>query len=154
MSSGPESFRHITPVQIRFNDIDILGHVNNAIHQHYFDVARLEYFKKVLDSDIDWKEFSFVLASIHIDFMSPVKLNDHVSVRSRIGQVGGKSVTMFQELFDPVTGEKKSCNKAVLVVYSASANTTAEIPERWKEKIIRFEEKITLKGVSNDLQYH
>ena len=23
-------FRHITPIQIRFNDIDILGHINEA----------------------------------------------------------------------------------------------------------------------------
>ena len=34
-----------TPIQIRFNDIDILGHVNNVMFGHYCDVARSDYFE-------------------------------------------------------------------------------------------------------------
>ena len=36
-------FFHETPLQIRFNDVDVMGHVNNSVYQNYFDVARLRY---------------------------------------------------------------------------------------------------------------
>jgi acyl-CoA thioester hydrolase len=39
---------HTTPVQIRFNDIDLMGHVYNAKYQEFFDLARIKYFEEVL----------------------------------------------------------------------------------------------------------
>ena len=41
------SFNHFTEIQIRFKDIDMQGHVNNANHLTYAEIARVEYFKKV-----------------------------------------------------------------------------------------------------------
>ena len=29
-----------TPIQMRFADVDMLGHVNNVNQQHYFDVGK------------------------------------------------------------------------------------------------------------------
>ena len=37
-----EGFRHHTDVQIRFNDIDILGHVNNTVYFSFYDTAARE----------------------------------------------------------------------------------------------------------------
>ena len=34
-------FFHKTPIQIRFNDVDVVGHVNNSVYQNYFDAARM-----------------------------------------------------------------------------------------------------------------
>ena len=38
-------FKEKTQVQIRFKDIDSMGHVNNANHITYFELARLNYFE-------------------------------------------------------------------------------------------------------------
>ena len=145
MKAGSVDYRHITPIQVRFNDIDIMGHVNNAVHQNYFDIARISYFRTVLSQDIDWHSFSVVIASIHIDFYRPVLLQESASVRSRIEQIGDKSLTMIQELFNPLTGEVKSFNRAILVGYSVKQETTSGIPENWKSDMIRFEGKISMK---------
>ena len=56
MEDSNRSFKHFSPVHIRFNDIDILGHVNNAVQQYYFDIARLDYFRDVFKEAVDWKE--------------------------------------------------------------------------------------------------
>ena len=37
-------FRRTTQVQLRFNDIDALGHVNNSVYFQFFDLAKTEYF--------------------------------------------------------------------------------------------------------------
>ena len=37
-------FKRSTSVQLRFNDIDALGHVNNSVYFQFFDLAKTEYF--------------------------------------------------------------------------------------------------------------
>ncbi len=145
MNSKSGDFKHITPIQIRFNDIDIMGHVNNSVHQNYYDVARVDYFRNVLKEDIDWDHFTVVLASIHIEFYKPVFLQENVAVRTRIEQIGEKSLTMVQELYNPETGEIKSFNRAVLVGFWRKEGVTGIIPEEWKSDITHFEGKISMK---------
>jgi acyl-CoA thioesterase FadM len=35
-----------TKIQIRFNDIDLAGHVHNAIYLSYFEQGRLDFFNR------------------------------------------------------------------------------------------------------------
>lgn len=141
-----KQFRHHTPIQIRFNDLDILGHVNNAVYQHYFDLARMEYFSEVIGFNLDWKKFGVIMAGISIDYFKPVKINDSVSVRSRVVRIGEKSLTMNQEIYHSETGEIKCSNRATMVGFSMEKNHTMEIPSAWKEQIFYFEGKLTVKN--------
>ena len=43
-----EDFKHVTPIQIRFVDIDRLDHVNNACYLNFFELGRVKYFNLVL----------------------------------------------------------------------------------------------------------
>lgn len=38
------NYRHHQPIQLRFNDIDMLGHVNNTLYFEYMDMAKTRYF--------------------------------------------------------------------------------------------------------------
>ena len=42
------NYFHNTPIQIRFNDIDQLGHATNSVYQQYFDLGKMAYFDHVL----------------------------------------------------------------------------------------------------------
>ncbi len=37
-------FRYRHPIEIRYNDTDALGHVNNAVYFSYFEMARSGYY--------------------------------------------------------------------------------------------------------------
>ncbi len=39
------------PIQIRWRDLDALGHVNNAVFISYFEYARLAYIRDLLGPD-------------------------------------------------------------------------------------------------------
>lgn len=145
MTNTIQEFRHELPVQIRFNDMDILGHVNNAVYQHYYDLARLDYFGKVIGTRFNWKEFGLVMASIAIDFFKPVKMDEQIAVRSRVSIIGDKSITMVQELFALLTGEVKSKNTAIMAGFSTIENQTLALPETWKEKIFSYERSVEFK---------
>src|SRR5437762_3094866 len=61
--------RFTTDIQMRFRDIDGMGHVNNAVYLSYTELARTQFYmkhgrKKTLE-DID-----FILAHVDIDFES------------------------------------------------------------------------------------
>jgi len=84
-------------IDVRFRDIDALGHVNNAVYATYIEQARTRYFRDVLDVDIS--QSSNVLASISIDFRRPVELSDdRVTVTVDLADLGRSSATMTHEV--------------------------------------------------------
>ena len=46
-----ENFRHRTPIQIRFNDLDAYQHVNNNVYFSFYDLGKENYFATVLCPD-------------------------------------------------------------------------------------------------------
>ena len=44
-----------TKIQMRFADVDMLGHVNNVNQQHYFDLGKSDFFRRVLGMKPVWK---------------------------------------------------------------------------------------------------
>ncbi|MDD3892159.1 MAG: acyl-CoA thioesterase, partial [Bacteroidales bacterium] len=71
---------HKHPIQKRFSDIDMLGHVTNSIYQQYFDLGRMYYFSEVLNEKMDWQDEGLILVSININFMAQVKLYEDIEV--------------------------------------------------------------------------
>ena len=90
-------FLHKTPIQIRFNDIDIMAHVNNSVYQNYFDLARIQYFEKVFETQMNWEEKALVLAKITIEYLNPIFLEEEIIVLSKVYKLGNKSLHMKQE---------------------------------------------------------
>lgn len=54
-------FKHVTPLQLRFSDLDRLGHVNNVIYLTYFELGRINYFNAVYKEKINWDKEGFIL---------------------------------------------------------------------------------------------
>ena len=91
---------HKHPIQKRFSDIDMLGHVTNSIYQQYFDLGRMYYFSEVLNEKMDWQDEGLILVSININFMAQVKLYEDIEVRTKIVKLGNKSLEMHQQIFN------------------------------------------------------
>jgi len=142
MSKSSHKFFHKTSIQIRFNDIDIMAHVNNSIYQNYFDTARMKYFEKVFEHKMQWELCALVLAKITIEYLNPILLEEDIVVLSKVYKLGNKSLQMQQEIMNAQTNELKSKNDAVLVAFGSKENEAILIPEDWRRKIIKFEKDI------------
>lgn len=138
----PFSYFHSTPIQIRFNDIDQLGHVTNSVYQQYFDLGRMAYFREVLEEPMDWNIEGLILAGINIDYINSIELYDTIIVRTKIVHLGNKSLKMSQELFDQTSGEVCATSNSTMVAYCNSSKSTLPIPERWRKKIASYERDI------------
>lgn len=144
MSNNKElSYLHKTPIQIRFNDIDIMAHVNNSVYQNFFDLARLNYFEQVFEQKMNWAEKALVLAKITIEYLNPIFLGEDIVVLSKVYQLGNKSLQMKQEIINVSTNEVKAKNDAILVAFGRKENETILLPDEWRSKITRFEKDLS-----------
>ncbi len=126
------------PIQIRFKDIDLMGHVNNAVYFSYFEVGRLRFFKDVLNAK-GIEDFSFILAKTEADFYSPITIEaDNVFLKIWAGEFGKKSFKFFYEIVNENESVKYAAGTSVQVFFDYKKNITIPIPESFKEKIKEY----------------
>ncbi|MGM0684815.1 MAG: acyl-CoA thioesterase [Halobacteriota archaeon] len=121
---------YTTEIDVRFRDIDAMGHVNNAVYATYLEQARTEYFRDVLGADLS--RVSAVLASLSLDFRRPVELTDGtVAVDVDVAEMGRSSVTMTHEfrVDDAVVAE----GEATLVSLDPDTGEPAPVPAALRE---------------------
>jgi len=132
------SFKQKTPIQIRFKDVDRLGHVNNANHITYFELARVDYFNSLMgDVKIDWESESLILAKIEMEYKQPILLDDKVFAYTWVSRIGSKSFDMSCSIVRVIDGVEVEAAKglAVIVCFNYKTNQTIAIPEDWKKKM-------------------
>ena len=133
-------FKHKTPIQIRFKDIDKLGHVNNANHITYFELARVDYFDVLATEDIkiDWVNEGVILAKIEMEYEQPILLEDKVFVYTWVSKMGSKSFDMACSIVKVVNGVEIEVAKglAIIVCFNYKTNQTILVPEKWKAKMM------------------
>lgn len=127
------------PIQIRFNDIDSLGHINNNIYLSFFDLAKVDYFDKMRGASVSWTEGAIVLAHLEMDFLFPTFYREKVIVESKVVRIGNKSGEFIQQLVNEQTGQVKCICKSVFVYIDAETQTPSPIPYVWKEAISKYE---------------
>jgi acyl-CoA thioester hydrolase len=121
------SFVHREPV--RFNDLDGMGHVNNAVYSTYLEQARLAWF----GDDERMPQEDVILARLEIDFRAPGALGLDVEIGVRPSRMGTKSFELEYEIRQG--GTLLAQAKSVLVGYDYVRGESIEIPERWRRRL-------------------
>jgi acyl-CoA thioester hydrolase len=125
----------ISPARIfvRLTDLDILGHVNNAIYLTYFEIARMHYFAELVGTEWNWMEEGVVLVRNEVEYLKPIVLNDVPYVKVSLIQLGTKSFTMGYEI--TVNEQIVTKGTSVLVGFNSKTQSTIEIPEKMKNAL-------------------
>lgn len=123
-----------TPIQMRFADVDMLGHVNNVNQQHYFDVGKSDFFAQVLDPAPNWKQEGLITVSTYNDYLAQIRYGEPIAVLTRIEKVGNKSFTLFQQIVNTATQEVKTQSRSVLVAFDFVAQVSIPLLQQWRER--------------------
>ena len=134
-------YRHSTPVQIRFKDTDAMGHINNANHYTYMELARMHYFNDVVAHDHDWTQIGFILAKMVIEYVKPLMPGDTIYVFTRCSRVGTKSFDLEYAIVRMNGGSQDlmATGTSVIVCYNYKQKVSIAVPSEWKEKMQAFE---------------
>ncbi len=86
-----QDFKNKVGINVRYDDLDTLGHVNNKVYLSYLEESRIHYLTEVFGFKMNSLNFDVVVGRIDITYRMPIFLNDDVFVYTRISRVGEKS---------------------------------------------------------------
>ncbi len=100
---GIKHFRHHMPLQMRFNDIDMLGHLNNSVYLTFMDLAKTRYFQAALGDKLRWGEIGVVIVNINCDFCKPTFFDDVIEVETAVVAIGRRASLLSRGYIPPPT---------------------------------------------------
>ena len=93
-----EEFSLKTFDKIRYADTDRQGHVNNARFASFLETGRVEFLYHP-ELPILAQGSSFVIVSLHLDFLKEIKWPGQIDIGTGITKIGTSSIKIFQKLF-------------------------------------------------------
>ncbi len=89
------------PIQVRFSDVDLLGHVNNVRYFDYVHEAQVEVMSGVFQEARISGTVEMVVVRSEMDHLGQVNLRpEPYDVWSRVAEIGRTSVTFESEIRD------------------------------------------------------
>lgn len=117
-------------IQVRYGDLDVMGHVNNCIYFSYFEMARVYYFGKLLGKDWDWKTNGVLVAKNEAEYLEPILLVDQPEIHMWCEKIGSKSFTVAYKI---VVGDKIcTTGRTIMVCFDAVQNRSIEVPDEMR----------------------
>jgi acyl-CoA thioester hydrolase len=126
--SRVDGFPFVFRDEVRFRDLDGMGHVNNAVFLTYMESARIAYLGEHGAGNNPQQHL--ILARMEVDFRSPVALGERVEVGVRPSRLGSKSFELEYEV--RADGRLAAEAKSVLVGYDYLRGESVEIPAEWR----------------------
>lgn len=133
-------FRCATPVQLRFSDIDMLGHLNNNAYLQIYDLGKNDYFAKVRPSYVKWSRPPLMIVNLSCSFLAQTRFHEPVEVLTQVAHMGEKSFTMMQQVVNAETREVKSECESVMV-YFDDEGTPTRVSDDWRRDIADYEQR-------------
>ncbi len=119
------TFRHWTPVSLRFSDQDSMGHINNVAFAAYVEQARVAFIDAFLRNR--GEGIDYILASVNIDYRREMHFPGTVDIGVRLIRIGNKSITTGYGLFKD--GENVATAGSVNVFFDTKNGKTIPIPD-------------------------
>ncbi len=121
--------RLVKVIPLRWNDFDVLGHVNNVRYFEFMQDTRVALVEKMDLSKADISEIGHVVAHQEIDYLKAIPMTaTSVSVRVLVEKIGGASYDLAYEISD---GEGLIYAKAstVMVTFDVKSDSVVRIPD-------------------------
>ena len=121
----------ITPIQIRFSDMDPMQRVNNSVYSSYLELGRLDFCKKYI-SIKTLQDIPFVLVRVELDILNSQRPGEEADVHTWVSRVGTTSWDFAANIINPKTKIIYAKAKTVQVYYDYRLDTKLSIPSEFR----------------------
>ena len=127
-----QGYPFVCAIDVRWRDLDLFGHVNNAVFVSYLEHARVQAWRA-------WKERGqtsvthFLVARIEIDFKSPIELDERVEVGMGVERVGRSSFTYRYRI--EAEGRLAAEATSVQVCFDPKSQAPIPVPDDLREAL-------------------
>ena len=127
----PETPRllHSLRLQVRWGDMDALGHVNNAEYLRYFEQSRIEWLEGQ-GYRTDGKGTGPILAKASVTYLKPIVYPNELEVRLHTARIGNTSFTLASEIVNARDStERFTEGEFVIVWVDYAAGKSVPVPD-------------------------
>jgi acyl-CoA thioester hydrolase len=122
------------PVQVRFSDVDVYGHVNNVKYFEYFQEARISYLHRLVAQSPGAHVLPLVVAQTDVDYKVPILFRpEPYDAWTWVSRVGRSSFELESEIRDGDTLLSRC--RVVVVTYDREAQRSAPAPDAYREML-------------------
>lgn len=131
MPEQPQRFEQSIRVQLRWRDIDMLGHLNQSVYHELLEEGRVALIAELMRRvGNEHAHGGFVLAHVDLDHHLEVrKDHEEVDVVVRLAQVGTSSVVLAHEI-RLLDGSLAASGQTVLVAWDPATRGKRPLTER------------------------
>lgn len=135
---GRADYRIFYPINTRWSDNDVYGHVNNVIYYSYFDTAANRYLIEEGGLDInDGTVVGFVVNS-GCEYHAPISYPEPIEAGLRIDRLGNSSVQYGIAIFKEGVEQAVAHGHFVHVFVDRATNKSVPIPVQLREALERI----------------
>lgn len=143
VSLNPADYRCTVDLQLRFRDLDGMGHVNNAVYFTYFEVGRATYLGAIEYPDDQVGElhdrFPFIMAEISCRFLAPATMDHGLRLGLRIDRFGTKSWGFEYLIWRPDDGAPIATGRSAQVFFDYKSQRSKAVPDWFIDQVEAFE---------------
>lgn len=126
----------VVPYHVMFADIDVYGHVNNAVYFTYFEWGRTQLWFELTQ----WggaRDIGFIVARAECDFKKQLAL-EPIEIATRIGTMGTSSLEFLCEIRTS-EGEVAATGRVVTVLFDWERNAKTAITDELRRKVAELQ---------------
>ncbi len=135
--ASPGAFRFHHPVEVRFRDLDPMGHAHHSLPLIYFEEARAAYWRDVAGQG-GLTGIGYVMGEVRVRYHARIHFPQQLQVLARVARLGGRSWDMQYQLRTPA-GELLASGESTQVMYDYAAAASIPIPDDIRARIAGYE---------------
>lgn len=114
---------------IRYNDLDPLGHVNNAVYSTFLEAGRTAFLQPMF-KEHSHLNLDVVLARVILDYRKELTYPGEVEIGTSIKRIGNTSVVFVNGVFERGTDICSATGEAYLVFFDLKTRKSTPPPPK------------------------
>jgi acyl-CoA thioester hydrolase len=114
------------PIDLRFTDYDMQGHVNNAAYLTFFEIARHRAWSAMTG---ETSKLPFIMAESNVRYVSQARWGDPLTVEIRVAEVRTKAWVAAYRVLTGSEDRLVAEGRTVQVMYDYGAQRSRVIPD-------------------------
>jgi acyl-CoA thioester hydrolase len=132
-------FKHSVRTRVAFSDTDAQGIVYYGRYNPYFDLARVEYLRRLDLLDRREGGMEFVMRANTVEYFAPAVFDDEIEIFCRVARIGRTSMTYEFAAYREPDDVLMVTASQTLVLVDLAERRAHEIPAWIRECIAAFE---------------